>query len=165
MKHRLTYLVLALLFLFSVPAAAHPEVTVEVDGEALAFDVPPVIIQERTMVPMRAIFERLGAEVDWVQEEQIIIAVKGSLFVSLKIGSETMIVQDVAEDAVQTKILLDSPPVLVDSRALVPVRAVSDSLGAAVEWIPETYTVQITTQEARSRITGQGEEQENTFIE
>ena len=41
MKHRLTYLVLALLFLFSVPAAAHPEVTVEVDGEALAFDVPP----------------------------------------------------------------------------------------------------------------------------
>ena len=164
MRHRLIYLVLTLLFSFSFPAVAHPEVTVVVDGEALAFDVSPVIIQERTMVPMRAIFERLGAAVDWVQEEQIIIAAKGSLFVSLKIGSETMIVQDVAEDAVQTKILLDSPPVLIDSRALVPVRAVSDSLGANVEWIPETYTVRITTQEAHSQGEEQGEEQANTSI-
>ena len=134
-----------ILLLPAAAVQAEQQIAVILDGRAMEFDVAPAVIEDRAMVPMRVIFEALGAEVEWLETDQIIIAAKNGIFVSLKIGSNVMIVQDLANHTEQTRLQLDSPPVIVGERTLVPVRAVSESLGAAVKWNPETDTVHITT--------------------
>ena len=66
-KNLLRILLLAVLavLLFSLPAAAHPPITVYVDGKTVEMDAPPVIENGRTLVPIRALAEALGSEVEW----------------------------------------------------------------------------------------------------
>jgi len=62
-----------MLSLFVVPVSADvPEITVLLNGEAIEFDVPPQIIDNRTMVPLRAISEALDAKVEWDEQTQTI---------------------------------------------------------------------------------------------
>ncbi|MBT9173790.1 MAG: hypothetical protein DDT21_02196 [Syntrophomonadaceae bacterium] len=61
----LVCLLLTLALLFPAQAVAAQPVTVTLDGRALAMDVPPVVRDGRTLLPMRAIFEALGAAVEW----------------------------------------------------------------------------------------------------
>ncbi|MDO4563080.1 MAG: copper amine oxidase N-terminal domain-containing protein [Clostridia bacterium] len=121
-------------------------ITVTIDGEELEFDVPPQIIQERTMVPMRAIFEAFGAKVEWMQDAQIIYATYGSCLILMRIDKPILVVQDFAapEGEAETQYTMDVPPTLVANRTLVPARAVSEALGATVEWDNDTRTVVIT---------------------
>ena len=62
-------------------------VSVELDGELLTFEQPPVIIEERTLVPLRAIFEALGASVEWDGATKTAVAVKGDISISVTINS------------------------------------------------------------------------------
>ncbi len=128
------------LTLSCVSAFAEDPITVLLDGEAISFDVQPQIINSRTMVPMRAIFTALGAQVEWVEEHRLIVAAKGADIISLMIDSPVMHVGSL-ETNEQKIIELDSPPVIVDSRTLVPVRAISDALGVKVDWDADTRTV------------------------
>ena len=59
------FLGLLAALMLTVPAFAHPLITVYVDGEQLSFDQPPIIQDDRTLVPMRKIFEALDAQVIW----------------------------------------------------------------------------------------------------
>lgn len=111
-------------------------VDVNVNNTRISFDVEPQIINERTMVPMRAIFEVLGANVDWDGNMQTITATRGNDTILLTIGSDIMTVNG------DTKIL-DSAPVMADNRTLVPVRAISEALGSDVGWDDSTRTVNI----------------------
>ena len=67
------------LSLFSLPAAAASsgEISVYLDGQRLTFDQPPVSMNGRVLVPVRAIFEALGAQVEWYQDTQTVAAQKG----------------------------------------------------------------------------------------
>ena len=102
-------------------------VTVFVDGNQLVFDVNPIIEYGRTMVPMRYIFEALGAEVTWDQETSTAFGTKGDISVAIQIGNSTMFVNNKAVE-------LDVPAMLADGRTLVPVRAISESFNAKVSW-------------------------------
>ncbi|MBQ4528813.1 MAG: copper amine oxidase N-terminal domain-containing protein [Clostridia bacterium] len=102
-------------------------VTVFVDGNQLVFDVNPIIEYGRTMVPMRYIFEALGAEVTWDQETSTAFGTKGDICVAIQIGNSTMFVNNKAVE-------LDVPAMLADGRTLVPVRAISESFNAKVSW-------------------------------
>lgn len=108
------------------------------NGSFVQFDQPPVLENDRVLVPMRAIFEALGAEVSWDESTQTVAAVKDGTTITLQIGSCTMTKNGEA-------IELDVAPKLVGGRTLVPVRAVSEGLGANVEWNEETRTVTVTT--------------------
>ncbi len=113
-------------------------VTVTVDNKTLEFDVEPVIENDRVLVPMRLIFEPLGADVDWDDETKTAIATKDETQVKLQIGNNEM----------QTNgktVLLDAAPKLLNDRTLVPIRAVSESLNANVDWDVENRQVVITT--------------------
>ncbi len=114
------------------------DIRVEVDGKIVEFDVPPKIINDRTMVPMRAIFEKLGASVNWDDSSKTVTAVKDSITVSATIGSYTIIVNGQAKT-------IDTVPVIVDSRTLVPVRFISESLGYGVAWDDASKKVTITS--------------------
>jgi len=102
-------------------------VRIIVNGRDLAFDVPPVIEDGRTLVPVRVIFEALGAIIEWDNETKTVTAVKGRTKVVMQVGD--------AYIKINKKIVkLDAPPVIKDGRALVPARAVAEAFDAAVNW-------------------------------
>ena len=117
-----------------------PTVTVYVDGEQLIFpDQTPIIVSGRTLVPMRAIFERLGASIYWDQGTRTVISTKGNTSVVIQIDN-TLMIKD------NEHYQLDVPASLVNNRTMVPLRAVSQALGYDVEWDGEKYRVDIKTQ-------------------
>ena len=144
MKKILAIIIVMSLMLSCISVCAQDSITVLLDGQALSFDVQPQIINSRTMVPMRAIFTALGANVDWVEEHRLIIASKKTSIVTMMIDSPIMHIGNL-ETGEQRVIELDSPPVIVDSRTLVPVRAISDALGVEVGWDEAARSVILST--------------------
>lgn len=122
----------------SMQVFAENEIKVLLDGQELIFDVPPQLIDNRTMVPMRKIFEAMGANVDWNGDTQTVTATKDDITVIMQIDNKVIKVNG-------ENITLDVPPQLVDSRTLVPARAVAESLNAKVDWDGTTSTVYITS--------------------
>ncbi|MGN0163294.1 MAG: stalk domain-containing protein [Candidatus Ornithomonoglobus sp.] len=112
-------------------------ISVRLNGKLIEFDQPPVIRNERTLVPLRAIFEALGAEVYWDEATQRVTSVAGKTTVALKIGSNMLYVNT-------REITMDVPAQLINGRTLVPVRAVSEAFGCSVDWDAEAKTVIIT---------------------
>ena len=102
------------------------------------FDSDPVIINGRTMVPMRKIFEELGATVGWDGDARRVEAVFDD-------GTHILLYIDnpVAYKNGEAKIL-ETAPFIKDSRTFVPLRFVSEVSGAGVDWDGDTYTVTIT---------------------
>ena len=117
-------------------------VTVLINGTLLDTDVPAQIINDRTMVPMRAIFETLGANVSWIEENQAIVATRGATLIAMKIGVNTLAMSTIGGE--NKNIEIDVAPQIVDDRTLVPVRAISEALGCTVGWDGDTRTVTIT---------------------
>ncbi len=142
-------LVLALLAIFVPSASAAPQVIL--DGQNLAFDVQPIIFHGRTLVPLRTIFEALGAQVYWDGTTQTVVAEKESAnrVVSLTIGKQEAYVNNAA-------IKLDIPAVIVKGRTLVPLRFVSEALGATVEWDGSTQTITISSSKESFEIYAEG---------
>jgi uncharacterized protein YkwD len=109
-----------------------------VDNQLITFDVDPQIIQGRTLVPLRQIFEYFGADVTWDGETRTVTASTTTKKVQLGIGESTAYVND-------KPVILDVPAIIISSRTMVPLRFISESLGAKVEWNGDTRTVLITT--------------------
>lgn len=120
-----------------MPVMAEDNIKVTLDGKEIQFDVQPQIINERTMVPVRAIFEAFGATVEWDQTTQTVTSKKGDITISLGIDNPTMIVNN-------KKVELDQPACIIDERTLVPVRAISEAYDLNVDWKQETKTVVLT---------------------
>jgi hypothetical protein len=131
---------LALLFCqFSqVQDAQAADVSVIVNGETMSFDAPPQIVQDRVLVPMRAIFEKLGASVLWDGDTQTVTANKDGVEINLTIGKETASVN-------YNLVPLDVPAMIVSDRTMVPLRFISESLGSNVDWDAANYQVIIGT--------------------
>lgn len=109
-------------------------VKVTVNGSEMSFDQPPIIVDGRTLVPLRAIFEAFGAQVDWNGDTRTVMAVKDNTTIKLKIGEKAIEVNGEHKK-------LDAAPQVVNDRTLVPVRAVSEALGCMVDWNGDTRTV------------------------
>lgn len=122
---------------YSAQAAAN-DITVILDGEVIDFDVAPRIINGRTMVPMRNIFEKLGMVVEWNDEQKAAKAINTGNIISLPIDS--CIIQ---RNFVDQEI--DVPAQVINNRTFVPLRVVSENAGADVEWNEKTNTVYITS--------------------
>jgi len=125
-------LIIALVLAPATAFAQTAPVTIDIDGTPVVFDQPPVERAGRVFVPLRGVFERLGATV--VYENGTINATSGSHQISLQIGQTTATVDGAAQQ-------LDSPPFLIGGRALVPLRFVSQALGASVNFDQPTQTV------------------------
>lgn len=121
-----------------IPSGASSEISVYLNDDKIDFDVAPAIINGRTMVPMRAIFESLGAVVTWDSASQTATGKRGDTIINISINSTTLF-----KNGVPT--ILDSAPTIIDSRTLVPVRAIAESFDCAVDWIAESRTVKIST--------------------
>ena len=120
-------------------ALAEENITVMLNGQAMDFDVTPIIQNDRVLVPMRAIFEELHCSVDYTDIDggQIITAkLNENNSIGLVIGSDEMQIHN-------QKIKLDTAPIIVNDRTLVPLRAVSEAFDYDVNWDEDTKTVTI----------------------
>lgn len=127
---------LTLLFLLTMAVGALAAPTVQLDGQQLTFDVPSVIEDGRTLVPLRAIFEAMGATVEWDQGTQTATAVKGNTAVVLRIGSTSPTINGQVQK-------LDVPAKIVNGRTLAPLRFVGEAFGGTVSWDPTTQVITI----------------------
>lgn len=126
----------ALLLLAPFAASSAADVGVTVDGQSLDLNPPPIERAGRVFVPLRGIFERLGATV--VYQGGVINATGNNRTVSLRIGSQ----QATVDGNSQT---LDQAPFIIGASTYVPLRFVSQSLGAAVNYDGANRIVALTT--------------------
>jgi hypothetical protein len=150
---------IVIVFLFAMlilPPAAYAAIPARVilDGSELSFDVSPQNVNGRTMVPMRTIFEAMGADVEWDGQTQTVTSVKDGAEIILTAGSVTAFKNG-------RPFSLDAAPFVMSGRTFVPLRAVAESFEAQVDWLPFDATVFIMTGGAPadvSDVTGAGTE-------
>lgn len=141
MKKILLMLVVCILCLSGTIFAGN--VNVQLNGKNIDFTddkgnkVEAQIINSRTMVPMRKIFELLGASIEWNGENQTVLAIKDDILIKLQIGNE---IAELTKDGKTEKVKLDSKPVIVNNRTLVPLRFISESLEKQVGWDAQNKT-------------------------
>ncbi|HCF70069.1 MAG TPA: hypothetical protein DER33_00495, partial [Syntrophomonas sp.] len=101
--------------------------TVILNGQKLFFDVPPLIENGRTLVPLRAIFEAMGAKVYWDAAARKVTATKGNTTVVMPLYSTKPTINGVVYT-------LDVPTKIVNNRSLAPLRFVCEAFGGKVTW-------------------------------
>lgn len=116
---------------------SNSKVAVIVNNNPLTFDQNPLVINGRTLAPVRAIFEALGATVEWKNDTREVISTKGNTTITMAIDNTTMYKNGEA-------ITLDVAPQIIGERTLVPVRAIAEAFNCKVEWNNDTQTVIIT---------------------
>lgn len=147
MQHALIRSMMAFTLIFALIIGLLPSgfaqastgtVKVTKDGKALSFDVAPQIMNGRTMVPYRGIAEALGGTVKWDEKTKTVTVEKSGTTVKLTIDSKVAYKNN-------QRVNLDTAPVIVKGRTLVPVRFIGESLGSWVDWNATTRTVSIET--------------------
>lgn len=116
--------------------AQSSNITVKVDGEVINFDVNPFIENNKTYVPVRGIFEKLGAKVVWKNDSKEIITYKGRTVIILKLNNMWTIINEKMVEA-------NATPKIVNAKAFVPLRFISENFGATVTWDQQTQTINI----------------------
>ncbi len=114
-------------------------ISVVIDGQPLVSNVAPQSINGRTMVPVRGIFEALGATIEWNAATKQVIAIKGNNKVTLTLNSTTAYINGEAKT-------LESPAISYNGSTLVPARFVAEAFGATVTWDNATKTVNIVSE-------------------
>ena len=114
------------------------EIGVTIDGVAQEFEIAPQLINDRTMLPLRAIGEALGMEVTFDSATNTAILTGNGLIVTHVIGTT-----DITANGVTST--FDVASVIISGRTLVPVRMLAEAIGADVEWDADTRTAVITT--------------------
>ncbi|MBQ2664110.1 MAG: haloacid dehalogenase-like hydrolase, partial [Clostridia bacterium] len=142
-KKLLSILAASAIAVSMLPAsfAANDDIKVIVDGTELVIseeDTKPFVEDGRTLVPMRAIFEALGATVEWDDATKTVTGVSDSGSVEMQVGSDTIKING-------NDVPVDVPAQIVDGRTVVPVRVISEGLNCDVDWSQETKTVIISS--------------------
>lgn len=151
MKKIVTAAIMAAMLAAAGTAGAYTvderDVKVLLDGNPIEFDVPAQLIDGRTMVPVRAIFEALGAEVTYEEETETAVGKKGDTEVRITVNENALYKNG-------EKVEIDVPAMEIDWRILVPARAISQSFDADVDWDDATSTVYITTKSEEAKGNG-----------
>ena len=132
---------------YIVDGAGQNGVAVFSNGEELSMDQKPVEENERLLVPARAVFESLGAEVEWDEEKEVVTATDGETEIVMQIDNAVMEKNKKGEEE---EISLEAAPRIIGERTMVPLRAVSEAFSAKVDYIEELNRVVIDKQPAPS---------------
>lgn len=124
------------------PAPKPAHLSVYIDGVKQTYDVPPVVENGRTLVPLRGIFESLGASVQWNQNQQLVTASHSNTKIQLKIGSKA--------PTINGKVVpIDVAAKVTGGRTLIPLRFVGEALGATVQYDAANRAVKITSEKKK----------------
>ena len=133
------FIVLILLQATLIEASGNP-LTVYIDTEKVAFDVPPQIINGRTMVPLRVLAENLYSNIRWIPETKSVKIQNAQNLITLKVNDPIGTINGKA-------VAFDTKPVIINSRVLVPLRFIAESYGATINWNANTKTVDLQSKE------------------
>lgn len=143
MKLKRKVLILSLAFIFcmsvivpNISYAKGKDIEVFIDSKKVDFDVQPEVVNGRTLVPMRKIFEDLGAKIDWDEATSTVTALRNGKEMKLRIGEKFVVI-----DGVKHKI--DTEPILKGGRTLVPLRVISEGYGLHIKWLKTNKQVRI----------------------
>ncbi len=107
-----------------------------VNNEIVKLDAPPVLVNNRTMVPLRFIAEAFGAKVEWNPVFKLVIITLGEKEIILQVGTKYASVNN-------KRIELDAPPRIIRNHTMVPLRFIAEAFGASVEWDGKTKSITI----------------------
>jgi hypothetical protein len=127
-----------LLVSLSLTATAFA-VDLYVDTQKIETDTPPTTVEGRTLVPVRAIFEALGATVEWDSDTWTATGKRDDTTVVIQINNTTAYVNGEAKT-------LDVPAQLINDRTMIPARFVSEALGCEVTWYEDAQTAAVADQ-------------------
>lgn len=133
---KFTILVTVLIIVMISANIAYAVPQVILDNNTLYFDVPPIIENDRILVPMRTIFEALGADVYWDEKTANIFATKDKTSIAINTVFGFASINDIPVN-------LDVPVKVVNGRTLIPLRFISQAFGCQVNWDEYTQTVNI----------------------
>lgn len=139
MKKLISAALSASLLVSSCAALAQDDIKINIDGKKLSFEAEPYIDDGTTLVPMRAVFEALGAEVVWNGEDRTVTSRKDGTEIVLTIGSNMALKNGVTRT-------ITKAPVIVSDYTMVPIRFVCESFNCVVNWDGNTRTIDISTQ-------------------
>ncbi len=121
------------------PKKKYPLVQLVIDGQVINPEVPAQLVNNRVMVPVRAVAETMGLSVDYNQRDKVVYLTKGDTRIQLEVDKHSVIISN------SKALWLDQTPMVIDDRVMVPVRVVSETFGAQVAWDDKSKTVSITT--------------------
>lgn len=121
----------------SLPSFAAEQVNIKFNGNSLKLDAEPRNINGRIILPIAVLQEELGITVEWVSTTKSIIITQQDTTIYLKKGQASALVNG-------TEVKLECKPEIFEGKAFVPLRFISENLGAKVEWNSKTKTVNIT---------------------
>lgn len=127
-----------LLLLMLTTVYAENEITVDIDSVQVTFDTQPRIINARTMVPVRSIFEAIGAKVSWDGNTKTITAEKDSIKIAMTIGANLISKGD-------EFIVMDTSAMIIDNRTFIPARFAAEAFDNSVSWDSVQRAVHIST--------------------
>jgi inhibitor of cysteine peptidase len=116
-------------------------ISIYIDGQKIALDTKPIIDNNRTLVPLRGVFEKLGATVDWNKETSQAIVKNKTIEVLIEPNNQAVLVNGQVQ-------FLDTTSRIQDGRILVPIRFVAETLGYKVTWNATNYRIDISTKVA-----------------
>ena len=112
--------------------AKFPPIEIVIDIHRVNFDTPPIIKSDRILVPIRALCERMGANVKWEEDTKTVTVTREEITVVFTVGETVAKVNG-------EKYELDVAPEIMNDRTLVPLRFVAESLGYYVNWVDDGY--------------------------
>ncbi len=133
---KLSTLLILLIIVITASAVYANAVAVEVNGHPLNFSVDPMILEDRTLVPLRAIFEVFGLEVGWDNATRSVTGKNDKYDISFVVGEHTAQVNG-------KTVNLEVPAIIVDGHTLAPLRFVSETVGATIGWNAKSQIVYI----------------------
>ena len=135
--------VLAQVLVLTLLPTAMAAPTVIVDGKTLVLDVPPVVEKGRVLVPLRGVLEALETTVEYDEAIKTVVAARGDVLITLR-------VEDRVAYSNNKRLLLDVPPKISGGLTMIPLRFISESLGARVDWDNASQTAHITSSDTGS---------------
>jgi hypothetical protein len=146
---------------FVLNGTSYPTVNVMTDGQPMVFDTPAVLINNRTMVPLRFVSESLGGNVVWDPNSKSVLVTMTSPLALPPVTLPQLAgtadhgnfdgfpIVDVYVNG--NKVTGDTPAMIFNNRTMVPLRFVSQALGSQVNWDPGSYTAFITKPDTAPR--------------
>lgn len=153
---------LVVMLILGMSVSVFAKGNIFVDLNEVKSDTPSQIINDRTMVPVRAITEMLGYDVYWHDDtRQVDVCEKGSTVpvIAMQIDSTKAYYTKYDEelgDSVGVEVILDSPATIINNRTFVPLRFISEAVGYVVEWVEETGDVYLFSPEYIKNHQGEG---------
>jgi len=136
MKKILSIMMMVLLLVSFASADTQEAIEISLNDEVMILEEPPIIVEGRTLVPVKFIFEPLGLEVSWDAVTRTATGAKDSLVIVMPIDSDKALVNG-------EEVVLDVPATIINDRTYVPLRFVAESTGALVVWHNDTRSISI----------------------